>query len=266
MKGILLMMLAAFALWGDFQGLGVSPSLESGQAYHTSLLMPIHAEALLAKAQALGWWIRVQQGMEVSYYQGSERCTACTPALEGQFFQFPQLVLDGNLSMVRLDTAAFRLNLRPMVDSGMIYELVVVMKQTLDAETLSNQIQQELSSLGLILPVGLSFAALPLSAKAKAPVPQGVRLDETLFRLTQAPDWPDFATLQGLSLSGLRVRAVVEVSEGQTPSARFDLLIEGQASSGMRAQVLIPDLLALAQDPAVAQVRAPLQPQAGGGS
>jgi len=141
-----------------------------------------------------------------------------------------------------------------------------VMKQTLDAEALTNQIQQELSALGLILPLGLSFEALPLSARAKAPVPQGVRLDETLFRLTQAPDWPDFATLQGLSLSGLRVRAVVELAEGQTPSARFDLLIEGQGSSGMRTQVLIPDLLALAQDPAVAQVRAPLQPQAGGGS
>ncbi|HEY5595760.1 MAG TPA: hypothetical protein VIL47_00660 [Candidatus Bipolaricaulota bacterium] len=265
MKGILLMMLAAFTLWGGFQGWGVSPSLESGQAYRASLAPP-HAEAMLAKAQALGWWIRVQQGAEVSYYQGSERCAACAPALEGQFFGFPQLALDGAVSMVRLDTAAFRLNLRPMVDGGLLYELVVVMKQTLDAEALTNQIQQELSALGLILPLGLSFEALPLSARAKAPVPQGVRLDETLFRLTQAPDWPDFATLQGLSLSGLRVRAVVELAEGQTPSARFDLLIEGQGSSGMRTQVLIPDLLALAQDPAVAQVRAPLQPQAGGGS
>lgn len=264
MKGFFIV-LAALGLSGGFLSFGVGPGLESGQAYQVSL-PPLQAEGLMGRAQALGWWIRLQQGTDVSYFQGAERCDQCLPALEGQFFQFPQLVLDGNLFMVRLDTAAFRLNLRPKADNPILYEMVLVMKQTLEAQAAANQIQQELSGLGLLLPAGLSFEALPLSAKARTSVPQGVRLDEILYRLVQAPDWPDFATLQGLSLSGLRVHAVVELIDGQTPSARFDLLVEAQASSGVRAQVLIPDLLALAQDPAVSQVRAPLQPHAGGGS
>jgi len=88
-----------------------------------------------------------------------------------------------------------------------------------------------------------------------------VRLDERLYRLTQAPDWVDFADEQGLFLSGLRVRVVLELVGAQEPD--LGLLVEQRASASLRAQALISQLITLAQDPAVRRVRLSLQPQAG---
>lgn len=250
---------------GYLYGFGVSSSLDGGQAYQADLEMSagLDLAELQSRAQALGWWVRIQNDFEVAYFQGADACKDCDSTVEDQFFTLPQLIVDSGFFALRLDTEAFRVNVRPKTDASGAYEAVVVMKNTLSSELVIQRLDEELTRLGLDVGANLAFAALPLNTKSKTPVPDGLALEETLFRLLQAPDWYDFAALQGLSLSGLRVRAVVELADAQTQPGNVNLLLEQSASDSFRAQVLIPQLLTLARDPAVQRVRLPLQPQAG---
>jgi len=231
-------------------GFGVSPGLQSGQNYRADIAGRVNVALLKAKAQGLDWWVRLQQGSEVAYFQGVRACEDCDVNVEREFFGLPQLIVDGDLAMARMETDGYRLNLRPQSDGSGQYEMVLVMRQTLDADAVAAQTRDDLSALGLTLDSPLSFQALGPGSKAKTAVPEDVKLDEVLYRLTLAPDWPDFAERQGMVLSGLRARVVVELNEGSQLPQGFDLVVEQQAQTSVRAQVLIPDLVRLAQDPA----------------
>lgn len=244
-------------------GFGVEGALEGGQMYRTDLMMLAATDVnlLTQRAQAENWWIRLQQDSDIFYFQGQERCTACEPALESQFLTAPFLTLDNGLFLVEIDTNAFALTLRPKVDGSGGYEAVLSMRETLEPNAVSNQINEELSALGLNLGSELAFELTAASVSSKTAVPEGVNLEETLYRLTQAANWNSEAMLRGLSLSGLRVRVVIELAEGQSAPVQYNLVVEQTGTNVLRAQVLIPDLIALAQDPAVVDVRPPLQAQ-----
>lgn len=258
-----LLALGAFG-WSSAHGFGLDPDLESGQAYRARLAVVPSAATVLPNAQALGWWVRMQTGEEITYFNGLARCEACDPNLEAQFYQMPQLTVDGADFMARLDTEAFRLNLRPQSGSTQAYELVVMMHQTLGATVVAQQAQQALAALGVALGEGVAFEPLSVAQNGKTLVPNGVHLEETLYRLALAPDWPDFAQLRGLTLSGLRVEVIVELAEGQALPGNFDLIVEQTSGQLARVQVRISDLVALAQAPGVVEVRPPLSPQPGG--
>lgn len=263
MKGLLWLfpLVGGVIIVGYLQGFGLSPKLESGQAYRAELSSGAALSAVQTHAQALGWWVRVQTGFEVTYFQGQERCEPCEPASEQQFFSLPQLVVDEGQFMVRLETALFRLNLRPNVNGDGGEELVLVMKQSAPQATVNAQLRDVLDPIGVSLGNDVTFERVPPADKTTTPLPAGLRLDERLYRLTQAPDWVDFADEQGLFLSGLRVRVVLELVGAQEPD--LGLLVEQRASASLRAQALISQLITLAQDPAVRRVRLSLQPQAG---
>lgn len=242
---------------------GVQATLESGQSYRVDLmaLSSLTDLGLLTqRAQSENWWVRVQQDTEVTYFQGQERCEACDVNMEDQFLTSPLLVLDSGLFLIELDTDTYGLTIRPLVDDSSMYEAIVFMKETLTSDIVSAQINAELSALGLNLGNTLSFE-VAASPDRKVTVPEDVNLEETLYRLTQAPDWESEAMLRNFSLSGLRVRVVVELAEGQAAPNQFNLVVEQTGTNVLRAQVLIPDLIALAQDPAVVEVRPPLQAQ-----
>jgi len=244
-------------------GFGVEGALEGGQTYRVNsmALAMTDVNLLTQRAQAENWWVRLQQDNDIFYFQGQERCTACEPVLESQFLTTPLLALDNGLFFAEIDTNAFTLTIRPKVDGSGGYETIVAMRETLDATVVSNQINEELSAIGLNLGNESTFELAAASASGKTAVPEGVNLEETLFRLTQAANWNSEAMLRGFSLSGLRVRVVIELTEGQPAPVQFSLVIEQSGTNVLRAQVLIPDLIALAQDPAVVDVRPPLQAQ-----
>lgn len=249
---------------GAAVGFGVSPSLVEGQAYRAAL--PPAAVDLLDlqdRAQGLGWWVRVQEGQTVRYFQGARACEACVPAQEDLFFSLPQLLLDAGRFMIRLDAEDYRLNVRPDAQNPGNVELTLVMRATRAEALVVAQLGELLDRLGLQTGP-LSFAQIPLDKKARAPLPEGLALEENLFRLIQAPDWPDFAALRGIPLSGLRARVLVELADEAVLPQGEDLSIESRAGTTLRAQVLIDELLSLGRDPAVRAVRVPAQPQPGG--
>jgi len=263
MKGLLWLfpLVGGVLIVGYLQGFGLSPKLESGQAYRAALSSETTSSAVQTRAQTLGWWVRIQTGFEVTYFQGQERCESCESASEQQFFDLPQLVVDEGQFMVRLETALFRLNLRPNVNGDGGEELVLVMKQSAPQATVNAQLRDVLDPIGVALGNNLTFEPVPPAGKTTTPLPTGLRLDEVLYRLTQAPDWVEFANEQGLFLSGIRVRVVLELAGTQEPD--LGLLVEQRAGAGLRAQALISQLVTLAQDPTVRRVRLSLQPQAG---
>jgi len=159
MRGLIWLAVVAGGLAATFfQGFGVGASLESGQAYRVEFpLNSVSLGALQSQAQALGWSVRVQINEEVTYFLGNDRCTACETTMESLFFNLPQLVVDGGKFMVRLETDVFRLNLRPQVDALASYEVVLVMRQTLEADAVRNQVNQELSQFGLALEESAEF-------------------------------------------------------------------------------------------------------------
>jgi hypothetical protein len=225
---------------------------------------------IAARAQGLGFWIRVQEGLNVAYFHGTELCTSCTPAGEESFFSFPQLYLDGELFLVRLDEANYRMVIRPSAEVSGAYEVIFGPKggmapqpQAIESEALG-----WLQKLGIVQTSSLEFAEMIPQEKPQPPA--GVRLDPPLYALTLAPDWHEFARERGFSsaLSGLRLRVIIELFSPTNLPQGYYLLVEAHSQELVRAQVPVSELVRLASDQAVKLVRLPYEPHeagAGGG-
>ena len=77
-----------------------------------------------------------------------------------------------------------------------------------------------------------------------------------------APDWVDYASTNGIDLSGLRAVVIVELRspEAELPDG-LNLVVEARNGGLVRAEALIHRLADLARDPQVAFVRLPSRPQ-----
>ncbi len=263
--------------WGPLRGtlfwpmVGGSASSEllAGRSYRAPLpSSSTDIVRIVQAAQNLDYWIRIQQGLNVTYLKGNKPCSACDPAQETSFFQTPQLYTDGLLFWIRLDEPKYRLNLRPAAsepNSPGGYELIVSPKVNL-AEGDLQSLLTGLAPFG-VAPTqtgALSFSVINVPAKPRPPA--GARLDSTLYGLMIAPDWHDYAAAHGIELSGLRARVIVDLATpGVQPQGVADLLVEASSPERLRALVPIEQLLALARDPAVSLVRLPNRPQPGAG-
>lgn len=219
---------------------------------------------IAARAQGLGFWIRIQQGVEVMYLHGTELCGSCTPTSEASFLGFPQLYLDGELFLVRLDEELYRLAIRPSAELSGSYEVVVSPKGSMDRSAVERAGQSWLQELGIVQTAPLEF--VELTPQEKPQVPAGARLDSLLYALAIAPDWHDFARARGISLLGLRIRVIIELVNPQVVPQGYHLLEEARAQELMRVLVPVSELIRLARDPAVKFIRLPYEPhEAGGG-
>ena len=217
---------------------------------------------IIEGAKRLGFWIRMQEGLIVTYFKGSELCTSCDPLKEPEFFRTPSLYVDAGLFLVRIDEPKLFFNVRPVVGSKGSYEIIANPKANLEAKEAEDLIVGKLLQLGVLeSAIPLSFELLKTQDKSKPPA--GLPLDSTLFALTQAPDWHLFAARNNVELSGLRARVIIEL---KTPDAQLqstaNIIILSRSASGLiRALVLIPELIEVAKDPAVKFVRLPSQPK-----
>ncbi len=249
-----------------------SVMLAAGSYYKA--LLPQTASFNIAKiiegAKGLGFWIRVQEGLIITYFKGSELCASCDPLKEQEFFKMPSLYVDAGLFLVRMDEPKLFFNVRPLVGSAAAsaagpppqYEIVVNPKVNLEAKEAEDLIVGKLLQLSVLeSAIPLSFELLRLQSKPKPT--GGLPLDSTLFALTQAPDWHLFAARNNIELSGIRARVLIEL---KTPDAQLqgtaNVIILARSASGLlRALVLIPELIEVAKDPAVKFVRLPSRPQ-----
>lgn len=120
-----------------------------------------------------------------------------------------------------------------------------------------------LQALGLLAEgctVTLELKTLPLKLPR---VPEGVRLDPTLWALVMHPDWISAARDFGLNRLGLRVRVVAEAS-GALAEA-LEPYVLSSTGSLMDLLIPIPLLPELGRDVAVKNVRPPYVPYPAGG-
>ena len=252
-----LSLLLSGGLWGG--------ALGTGNFYKATIPLPEpDISTITARAQGLGFWIRIQQGVEVMYLHGTELCGSCVPAAEESFFGFPQLYLDSALFLVRLDEELYRMVIRPSAELNGSYEVVVSPKGSMDRSAVERAGQSWLQELGIVQTAPLEF--VELAPQEKPQVPAGVRLDSLLYALAIAPDWHNFARARGISLLGLRIRVIVELVNPQVVPQGYHLLEEARAQELMRVLVPVSELIRLARDPAVKFIRLPYEPhEAGGG-
>ncbi|MCR4404120.1 MAG: hypothetical protein NUW06_02305 [Candidatus Acetothermia bacterium] len=244
-------------LWGG--------ALGTGNFYKATISLPQpDISTIAARAQGLGFWIRLQQGLEVMYLHGTELCSFCAPAGEESFFGFPQLYLDGELFLVRLDEDCYRLGIRPSPELRGAYEVIVRPKVNLDLTVIEQEAAGWLQQLGIVQTPSLQFVELAPPEKPQPPA--GARLESVLYALAIAADWHDFARERGISLFGLRIKVIVELVNPEVTPQGYHLLEEARAGELMRVQVPVSELVRLSTDPAVRFVRLPYEPhEAGGG-
>ncbi len=248
-------------------GLGTGAWVQAQRHYRALLPAPaVSPLQVVQTAQRLGYWIRVQTGLDVLYLKGQTPCSACDPAQEAAFFEPPRLSVDGPWFWLNLDEPGWALHLRPSPQPD-AYELIVspkLPKTVLDEEDVK-AVHEALAPFGVLppdlTPDELGRALAPYVPPAKPAPPEGARLDSGLYGLVLAPDWAQYAQERGIERSGLRVRVLVELTnpDAQLPEA---LAVEVEARSGalVRAQALIHRLIELARHPSVAFVRLPARP------
>lgn len=245
------------------------PVMLTAGSYYGAIL-PQTASFNIAKiiegAKRLGFWIRIQEGLVVTYFKGGELCASCDPLKEQEFFKMPSLYVDAGLFLVRIDEPKLFFNVRPLGGSAAAskgsYEIIVNPKTDVSTKEAEDIIMGKLLQLGVLeRAIPLSFELLKTQDKPKPP--EGLLLDSTLFALTQAPDWQEFASKKNIELWGLRVRVLIELKspDAQLQGAHNVIVLARSASGLLRALVLIPKLIEVAKDPAVKFVRLPSQPQ-----
>jgi hypothetical protein len=232
---------------------------------HYRALLPAPAVSslqIVQTAQQLGYWIRIQTGLDVTYLKGQTPCSTCEPSQEDSFFTPPRLYVDGPWFWLHQDEPEWQLHLRPSAQAGQ-YELIVspkLPKMTLSDDDLG-AIREKLTPFG-VLPAGANGLKLePYLPPVKPEPPEEARLDSVLYGLVLAPDWNRYARERGIELSGLRARVLIELNapDTQLPET-LDVQIEAQSGQLVRAQVFIHQLVQLAQAPAVTFVRLPSRP------
>lgn len=239
---------------------GIKGEALSGASFYraTFPLSRPDISTIAAQAQGLGFWIRIQQGTDVAYLHGPELCTACTPEEEESFFGFPQLYLDGELFLVRLDELRYRMNVRPSAEQLGLYEVIIGPKTELERAAMEQEALEWLERLGIVQTASLQFAELIPQEKPRPP--EDMRLDSMLYGLALSPDWHDYARARGIGLFGLRIRVIIELATPGVVPQGYYLIEEARVEDLVRVLVPVSELLRLAQDPAVAFVRLPYTP------
>lgn len=166
------------------------------------------------------------------------------------------LYLDGPFFLLGVETPSERVVLR---GSALQAELVVWASDGLVPP--SAAFFDLARELGLLSPgTTISLSVRELSLKLPR-VPEGMKLDPTLWALVQHPDWFGAARDFGLERVGLRVRVVAEATGVLSETLEPYVL----SSSGSLMNLLIPiaRLPELGRHPAVKSVRPPFTPYPG---
>ena len=255
MRIIALLLGLSLVLAGGIRG----ESLSADSFYKAAFPLPQPDIATIAeRAQGLGFWIRIEQGFNVTYLHGAELCNTCLPEDEESFFGLPQLYLDGELFLVRLAEERYRMNVRPSAEKARMYEVIVRPITKLKRAEVEQEALGWLRRLGIVQTASLDF--IELVPEEKPQPPAGLRLDSLLYALTLAPDWHDFARERGLALFGMRIKVIVELASPDAVLQGYHLIEEARSENLMRVLVPVSELLRLAEDPAAGFVRLPYVP------
>jgi hypothetical protein len=246
---------------------GVNAALvDSQRHYHATVtLTAANPLQIISTAQNSDYWIRIQTGTDITYLKGKEPCTQCNPAQESSFFQMPRLYVDGQRFWIQIQVSDMEVHLRPQSASMQLqYELIIspaLPKTELSAEDLS-KVQDALAPFGFLSMPVTSLTLDPLTTSSKIQPPAGVQIDSVLYGLISAPDWNDYAQLNGITLSGLRARVLIELTSPdiQLPDS-LDLVVESRSDNFVRVQAPVYRLAELASQPGVKFVRLPNNPQ-----
>ncbi|MBI1729688.1 hypothetical protein HY229_01305 [Candidatus Acetothermia bacterium] len=264
---VLTLLLAAPAVGIVSDTNGASAALvDSQRHFHATVtLTAVNPLQVISTAQNSDYWIRIQTGTDITYVKGKEPCTQCNPAQESSFFQMPRLYVDGQHFWIQIQVSDMEVHLRPQSASVQLqYELIIspaLPKTELSAEDLG-KVQDALAPFGFLSTPITALTLEPLITSAKIQPPDGVHIDSVLYGLVSAPDWNDYAQLNGIALSGLRARVLVELAapDAQLPDS-LDLVIESRSDNFVRVQALIYRLAELASQSGVKFVRLPNNPQ-----
>ena len=262
-------------LIGALLGLGPTASAQTGpligmanvdteRHYRATVPTPTpNVVSAIGTAQQLGYWIRIQTGTDITYLQGGQPCPECSPSQESQFFQPPQLVVDGQHFWIRLDEPQWRVNLRPATQTSG-YALIVspkLPKTSLSSDDL-DAILETLAPFNALPQQSASLQLETMIQPTKPVPPDGARIDSVLYGLTLAPDWMDYAGRQNIGLSGLRAEVIVELTSAEAALPEgVDLVATSRTGALVSAQARIDQLVRLASAPSVAFVRLPSQPR-----
>lgn len=246
MIGRRMVVAVAFLLWGG-------AALAEGQSYlYGEIAVPRGALGGLAeRAEALG--------IPVAMW-GADGLVAIGAADEEALLAAGvYLYLDGDQFLIGLDTPVERAVLR---GDGTTAQLIVWAGGDVLVPP-SELFLDLLRELGL-LKAGTAITLVAKEIPLKLPrVPEGLKLDPTLWALLNHPDWFRAAGELGLARVGLRVRVVAEGQGALSEKLEPYVL----SSTGTLMDVLIPIglLPELGRDPAVKVVRPPLVPHPAGG-
>jgi len=265
--GLVLLMIGGVAAGSAISQHYVNAAVVDTQRHYRAelTLSGVNTAQLVESAQDQGYWIRIQTNTDVTYFNGTEPCNACDPSQESLFFQRPSLYVDGQNFRIRLEEEDWNLSLRPRnAQMPGAYEVIVspvLPKTDVNADDLA-AIDAALGPLS-VLPMAVSSLNLTeIIQTSKIEPPEGAKIDSVLYAITVAPDWQTYASQNGITLSGLRVRVLIELaSEESTLPESLDVVVESQSSNFIRAQVLVQDLVELSSLEDVAFVRLPSAPQ-----
>lgn len=267
LTGIALLMLSATTgLYNGFMGANAAAAVDAERHFRAALsLAPASTIQMIQTAQGLDYWVRIQTGLDITYFDGMDPCAECDSSQESLFFVGSRLYVDGNRFWLNYEDAELSVNIRPLTESPLLhYELIVspILPKTALTEDDISTINGVLSQFGL-LGAQVTLTSLEnLIPSSKLVPPAEAQIDSVLFNLLAQPDWNGYATLNQIVLSGLRARVLVDLA---TPDAvlpdDLDLVIETQSTNFARVQVMIHRLTELASNPAVGFVRLPSTPQ-----
>jgi hypothetical protein len=216
----------------------------------------IDLAALDQAVQSAGYTvIRYDGNTIVAHVAGDPSTASVAELLAGERV----LVVDGSRFLLRVRDDAYTYTLRPAV-SGLELVFSPHADQGMDAVV---DVLLSLQALGVIgSEVDFNFQSYAKdSLKGPAP-PDGVGIDSDLYWLTIAEDWHAFAAAKGITLVGLRVEVVAEVSpDALIPSDYFGYVT---SESGSLVGLLLPiDLVvSLASSDSVVLLRQAYQPTA----
>ena len=168
------------------------------------------------------------------------------------------LAVDGERFLLRQSEAAYAFTVRP-AESG--YELVIDPHQDQAMADVLGQVLGSLQSLGILGDeLSLDVRAYAKDDVKGPPPPIDVAIDSTLYGLSVARDWFDYAAQKGLTRVGLRVEVVAEVLPGASLAGSFEPYIVDGSATAVKLRLPIEQLLALARSSGVGYVREPYRP------
>ncbi len=217
--------------------------------------MSVDMDSLRQAAQTAGLSVIVYDGDLAQAFRGDS--TAASD-VETALSDPQLLVIDGDRFLLREIGEHFTFTVRPSDGS---YELVIDPHQDQQIADALGSVLGSMQSLGILgNEVSLSIQAYAKDDLKGPTPPDDAALESTLYSLTIARDWFEYAVTKQLTLVGLRVEVVAEMVTDASLEELFLPYVVEQTDGLVKLSLPIDRLLALARSNAVGYLRTPYHP------